>query len=173
MKFHNSLLWLLLCIFWVFKSIKSQKGGAVAKDVGGNCEHPRKEYRFGGNNMGFFTSAFTKVKPAIFPCAWDSGGSKWLKFQVTKDTGPLDEDDELIVVLGNGMECKKGATIDPRSIPAKTMLCDLKKSDTACPGQNIRVEDSVREVIFNLLHCLHLYKLVLLHQIFTTFFFFY
>ncbi len=110
-----------------------------------NCDHPLQDYRFGGANMGWIASAFAETKPVIFPCTYDSGGAKWVRLRVNKKQGPIDKSDEILIVMGSGMDCEEGAQLNPNNIDAGSILCDLKKQDITCPAQNIRVSDSVSD----------------------------
>lgn len=138
---YISQLFLVLHLICFFKHVESR-----SQVAGGNCDHPSAKYKFGGNNMGFGLSVFaSSVKPAIFPCTWDSGGAKWLRFRVTKQRGVLAEDDLMLVVLSSGIECEEGSSIDPSKINEQKILCDLKKADVSCPVQNFRVADAISD----------------------------
>merc|ERR1712154_192896 len=95
--------------------------------------------------MGWKSSLFTETKPVIFPCKYDSGGSKWVRFRVNKKEGPLDMDDKILMLMKSGFECEEGATINPNDVEASSILCDIKEKDVTCPAQNIRVSDTVSD----------------------------
>ena len=65
-----------------------------------NCEHPLAKYEFGGANMGL-SHYFTETKPVIFPCSWDSGGAKWVRFRINKMEGPS------LLIFGLGVPVPK------------------------------------------------------------------
>eukprot|EP01083_Nonionella_stella_P164439 544237_1 len=110
-----------------------------------NCDHPLQDYKFGGSNLGWKAHLLTETKPVIFPCTYDSGGAKWVRFRVTKQEGPLDKNDEIIMLMSSGMNCGEGYQINPNDINAESILCDLKKHDVSCPAQNIRVSDTLSD----------------------------
>ena len=132
----------LFVYLWNVLNVDSDKKSNVQTN---NCEHPLKDYSFGGANMGWMANALTKTKPVIFPCTFDSGGAKWVRIRVNKKQRPIDIDDEIILLMGSGMDCEEGAQINPSDIDANAILCDLKKTDITCPAENIRVSDTISD----------------------------
>lgn len=125
--------------------ISNTNDGKNSQIESNNCEHPLQDYKFGGGNMGWIANALTETKPVIFPCTFDSGGAKWVRFLVNKKQRPLDVDDEILLLMGSGMDCEEGSQINPNDIDANTILCDLKKVDITCPAENIRVSDTISD----------------------------
>jgi len=88
---------------------------------------------------------FVNTKPVVFPCKTENVASKWLKFRVNKLDSLTDADDEIEMFVGTGIMCSENAAFDDTSLKRMKSICKLNKDQRSCPGENIRVSDTVSD----------------------------